>query len=95
MSTIVFDFQISTEVTIQADWSTVHYPTLAGPCEGGIGKIHAWLDVVTGYDPRTKKPCYTKVDIWNSLPEHVQEKIESEVYAAGRDEDLEAMGRVD
>ena len=95
MSKIVFDFQINTEVTIQAEWSTVRYKTLHGPAEGGIGKICAGLDVVTGYDPRTKKPSYTKVDVWHSLSEAVQEKIEQEVYATGRDQDLEAMGRVD
>lgn len=95
MTKIVFDFEIKTEVTIQADWTTVQYPTFTGPAEGGIGKINAWLEVVTGYDPITKKPCYTNVDIWQSLPEHVQEKIEQEVYATGRDQDLETMGRVD
>lgn len=95
MSKIIFDYDVRMPLEIVAEWNTVEYPRFIGPATGGIGEIKAFVEVVESYDPIRKKACYTKIDIFHSLPEHIQEKIESEVYQQGREQDAEKLDRVD
>ena len=94
MSKIVFDYEVKITVEVEADWSPVSFP-FVGPPSGGIGRVKAWATVLDSFDLLTKKRSYTKIDVWETLPLHIQEQIESEIYHNGRELDCEKLDRVD
>ena len=95
MSKIIFDYEAKLTIEVDAEWTPVQYPTFTGPARGGIGQIKAWISIAEAYNPLTKTTSYSKIDVWQSLPEHVQEKIENEIYYLGREQDAEKLDRVD
>ena len=80
-------FEMDITLTVDVDAEVIgrtapKYSSMFGnylPGDPGEEDIRAFL-VYSIHDPITKRNKLTKIDLWDFLPSHVQERIKNEAY---------------